>query len=58
MSEQSGPTSDGWYRRCRDRSAQRRARRAIKRAQSQARVDEQVRREGGEGHFRGWGGSW
>jgi hypothetical protein len=58
MSEQSGPSGDGWYRRRRERSAQRRAARRLRRIRRQARVDEQVRREGGEGHFRGWGGSW
>jgi hypothetical protein len=58
MSSQHGEAKAGWWSRRRARSAERRAARRQRRARRQAQVDEAVRREGGEGHFKRWGGSW
>jgi hypothetical protein len=58
MDEQRGDVKAGWWSRRRARSSERRAARRMRRARRQARVDDHVRHEGGEGHFKGWGGSW
>jgi hypothetical protein len=38
--------------------AEQRAARRLRRARRQAHLDDAIRRDGGEGHFKGWGGSW
>jgi hypothetical protein len=40
------------------RLAEQRAARRLRRARRRALLDDALRREGGEGHFKGWGGSW
>jgi hypothetical protein len=47
----------GWWSRLRVGLAKQRAARRIRRARRQAHLDEALRREGGNGHFKGWGGS-
>jgi hypothetical protein len=58
MDRQRREAKAGWWSRRRGRRAERRDARRVRRALRQARVDDAVRREGGEGHFKGWGGSW
>jgi hypothetical protein len=58
MSRHDGDAKGGWWARRRVRSAERRAARRSRRARRQAQVDDAVRREGGVGHFQGWGGTW